>query len=246
MPGATRHHADETLCHARQTTVTSRTKPSACRPNHRYRSASSTKPSSAGSTTVNRRSPSAGSPRPRECPGPGCTANPNSARRSTGSATPPPADRETCPSPNGPPPTRCASNCGPTATSSPGCGPRTRNYASNSPDTSAPPESRPSPKSQSSRERLVAGTEPVGETATRLRCNEKADKCNETSSHTRVDTRSETFARIRSAATGKVTATPTRRSRSTSVSGPAVRAAPGQPRKVWWKWRTTRAALHRN
>ena len=30
--------------------------------------------------------PSAGSPRPRECPGPGSTVNPNSGRRSTGSA----------------------------------------------------------------------------------------------------------------------------------------------------------------
>ena len=81
--------------------------------------------------------------RPRERPGPGCTANPNYARRSTGSATPPPAALGTCRPPSEPPPTRCASNCGPTATRSAGCGPRTRTSAINSPDTSAPPESRP-------------------------------------------------------------------------------------------------------
>ena len=59
--------------------------------------------------------------------------------------------REPCPPPSGPPPTRSASNCGPTATRSPGCGPRTRNSATNSPDTSAPPVPQQPPQAPTGR-----------------------------------------------------------------------------------------------
>ena len=52
MPGATRHHADQTLHHASETAVTSQTKPSPCRPRRRFPSAPSTMSSTADSTTV--------------------------------------------------------------------------------------------------------------------------------------------------------------------------------------------------
>ncbi len=41
-----------------------------------------------------------------------------------------------------PPPTRCASNCTPTAKRSPGCAPRSPRSTSNSPASSAPPAPR--------------------------------------------------------------------------------------------------------
>jgi hypothetical protein len=56
------------------------------------------------------------------------------------------------PPPSGPPPTRSANSCGPTATRSAGCGPRTGNSATSSPDTSAPPEPQRPPQGPSGRD----------------------------------------------------------------------------------------------
>ena len=56
---------------------------------------------------------------------------------------------------SGPPPTRSGSKSTPTETRSPGCAVRTRNCASNSPGTSAPPARPPSHDPQSRRRRHV-------------------------------------------------------------------------------------------
>jgi hypothetical protein len=92
-------------------------------------------------------------PARRDCgsAGPGCTANPSSARRSPGSATPLTGRPGNCPPTSRPPPSRSANNYGPTATRSAGCEPRTRNSATNSPGTSAPPEPQQPPQGPSSR-----------------------------------------------------------------------------------------------